>query len=260
MLRRFTCLLFLLVTSFFGAVVPGSYGSLESGVLVERWVREGNSTGGGLDNVLATFKADYPKSWKYNRVGNGYEVTNSSGKKLGTIYEDRIVAPARQAKGTAGNPLLNKAPLQKNTIYEVDGFTYQTDDLGRVIETNADLDDIVRVRLGNQQIKSVNVKDGVRGTDQGGHIVGSRFFGPGEQINLYPQSANLNQGSWKQMENLWAREMADKFDDAGNLIERGKDIRIKVQAIFEGTSQRPTGFEVDFWIDGELNTRTFPNN
>jgi len=54
--------------------------------------------------------------------------------------------------------------------------------------------------------------------------------------------------------------MVDKFDDAGNLIEKGKDVKVKVTAIFEGTSQRPVGFEVDYWIDGNLTTRTFPNN
>lgn len=31
--------------------------------------------------------------------------------------------------------------------YDVDGVIYQTDDLGRVLTTTADLDDVVRVRL-----------------------------------------------------------------------------------------------------------------
>lgn len=133
-------------------------------------------------------------------------------------------------------------------IYDVDDFIYHTDDLGRVIKTNADLDNIARIRLGNQQIRAVDIKDGVRGTDQGGHIVGSRFFGPGEQINLYPQSATLNQGAWKQMENTWA-----------DAIVKGKDVKIEVKAIFEGTSKRPVKFEVEFWIDGEYKLNKFEN-
>jgi len=189
-----------------------------------------------LDDVLAKFKADFPSTtWTYSKVGNSYEVFNGSGKKLGTIFENKIVAPGRKVIGETGNQILNKTPLLKNMKYEVDGFIYQTDDLGRVITTNADLDDIARVRLGNQQIKAVDVKDGVRGTDQGGHIVGSRFFGPGEQINLYPQSANLNQGAWKQMENTWAEAMT-----------QGKDVKIRVDAVFEGTSLRPDAFEVSY--------------
>ena len=114
---------------------------------------------------------------------------------------------------------------------------------------NADLDDIARVRLGNQRIKAVDVKDGVRGNDQGGHIIASRFFGPGEQINLYPQSTNLNQGAWKQMENIWADAMV-----------RGKDVKIEVNAIFEDESLRPEAFEVSYWIDGVRKKEFFTNN
>ena len=81
----------------------------------------------------------------------------------------------------------------------------------------------MRIRLGNQQIKAVDVKDGVRCTDQGGHIVGSRFFGPGEQINLYSQSANLNQGAWKQMENTWTDAMV-----------KSKDVKSKLKPFSRG--------------------------
>ena len=88
----------------------------------------------------------------------------------------------------------------------------------------------------------------IRGIDQGGHIVGSRFFGPGEQINLYPQSANLNQGAWKQMESSWADEMV-----------AGKDVKIQVDAVFNGASKRPDAFEVSYWIDGIKTKRTFIN-
>ena len=190
----------------------------------------------------------WPKSWKITKSGDGMVVANGSGKQLGTIYIDKIVAPARKVSGESGNALLNRVPLVKNMKYDVDAFIYETDELGRVLRTDADLDDVVRIRLGKQQIKAVDVKDGVRGTDQGGHIVGSRFFGPGEQINLYPQSANLNQGAWKQMENTWADAMV-----------AGKDVKIKVEAVFEGASKRPEAFEVSYWIDGAKTERTFIN-
>ena len=191
---------------------------------------------------------NWPASWKLTKSGDGMLVSNSTGRQLGTVYTDKIVAPARKVTGEAGNTLINKTTLVKNMKYDVDGIIYQTDELGRVLRTDADLDDVVRIRLGNQQIKAVDVKDGVRGADQGGHIVGSRFFGPGEQINLYPQSANLNQGAWKVMENKWATEMV-----------AGKDVKIKVEAIFEGTSQRPSSFRVDYTIDGQPFRETFTN-
>jgi len=93
------------------------------------------------------------------------------------------------------------------------------------------------------------VKDGVRGIDQGGHIVGFRFFGPGEQINLYPMSANLNLSEWKAMENAWAKAMVE-----------GKDVKIDIQAIYSGTSMRPDRFRVIQEIAGEETVFNFINN
>ena len=227
--------------------LPSSSTTSEGEKVAGSLAKAGGTT---LDDIVIALKTDFPSTWKFNKVGDdAFEIIDGAGTKWGTVYKDKIIAPGRTAIGTSGNPILNKVPLSKNIKYDVDGFIYQTDEFGRVLETNADLDDIARVRLKNQQIRAVDVKDGVRGTDQGGHIVGSRFFGLGEQINLYPQSANLNQGSWKQMEDLWASEMV-----------AGKDVKIKVKALFEGTSQRPIGFEVDYWIDGKITTRTFPNN
>lgn len=147
-----------------------------------------------------------------------------------------------------GNVLLNKVPLAKNVVFDVDGILFHTDEFGRVSKVNADLDNVMRVRLGNQQVRAVDVKEGIRGTDQGGHIVASRFWGPGEQINLYPQSANLNLGAWKQMENIWAEA-----------IVQGGDVKIQVEAVFEGKLLRPQAFEVTYWIDGVKTQRTFIN-
>ncbi len=107
---------------------------------------------------------------------------------------------------------------------------------------------MVRARLGNQQIRAVDVKDGVRGSDQGGHIIGSRFFGAGEQINYYPQSANLNLGPWKVMENRWADAMV-----------AGKDVKVEVQAIYAGDAFRPSRFRVIEKIDGEEKVLNFVN-
>ncbi len=197
-----------------------------------------------LDDVV-----DWPVSWNINRVGNSVEVIQSStGRKLATISEGKITAPGRAITGETGNPILNRVPLIKGMEYDVDGMLYEVDDLGRVFNTSGDLDDMVRVRLGNQQIRAVDVKDGVRGTDQGGHIIGARFFGAGEQINYYPQSANLNQGAWKTMENGWA-----------NAMVAGKDVKVEVKAIFNSSSGRPDKFEVRYSIDGQPFLETFDN-
>ena len=65
---------------------------------------------------------------------------------------------------------------------------------------------------------------------------------------MYSQTASLNQGAWKQLENLWADAMVKR-----------KDVKIKVNAIFEGSSKRPIGFDVDYWIDGKKYNQPFEN-
>jgi len=52
-----------------------------------------------------------------------------------------------------------------------------------------------------QQRKAVEIKDGVKGEDQGGHLIARIFNCPGEQINYIPQNAKLNNGEWRAMEN-----------------------------------------------------------
>jgi filamentous hemagglutinin len=106
----------------------------------------------------------------------------------------------------------------------------------------------MRARLGSQQSQVVDLKDGVPGADQGGHIIGARFYGPGEQINYYPQNAALNLGDWKLMENKWAEALA-----------AGKDVKVEIKAIFNTGTGRPDAFDVDYWIDGEINSILFPN-
>ena len=215
-----------------------------------RYIR-GNDVNGvkGKNMDVVEDVSTWSKSWSLKKEGKGFRIItdNGNGKELGVLYEDKIVAPARKTGGESGNALLNRVPLMKNMKYEVDGIEYVTDNMGRVESVTADLDDFVRVRLGNQQIRAVDIKDGIGG-DQGGHLIASRFYGPGEQINLFPQSSTLNQGKWKSMENLWANAMSE-----------GMDVKVKIKVKFDGDSKRPSGYEVDYWIDGDYNYEKFSN-
>ena len=39
----------------------------------------------------------------------------------------------------------------------------------------------------------------------------------------------------------------------------GKDVKVDIRAIFDGNSNRPDAFEVDYWIDGAMTNEIFPN-
>ena len=58
-----------------------------------------------------------------------------------------------------------------------------------------------------QQRKAVEIKDGVKGEGQGGHLIARIFNGPGEQINYILQDAKLNNGEWRVMEAKWQKAL-----------------------------------------------------
>ena len=70
-----------------------------------------------------------------------------------------------------------------------------------------------------------------RPTDDGGHLIGSRFQGSGNLENLEAQDRNLNRGSYKQMENRWAAAQ-----DAGD------QIFVHSESFRSNGSQRPDAF------------------
>jgi len=189
----------------------------------------------------------WPKSWDFTTSGDSVIVTDSTGRVIGTIYEDRIDAEGRTVSGQRGNTILNRFPLVGDMTYTVDGFEYETDDSGRVVETSGELQEEARIRLESQQGRAVDIKDGLE-TDQGGHIIAARFFGPGEQINYYPMDAELNLSAWKIMENTWA-----------GAVEDGQEVFVQIEAIYEDNDARPEEFIVKYTIDGQPFKEEFEN-
>jgi len=84
--------------------------------------------------------------------------------------------------------------------------------------------------------------------DEGGHLQASTHGGAGEQINLLPQDKGLNRSEWKKMENSWTK--------AAN---EGKKVEVKIKPVYEGSSKRPSKYEVDYTIDGKLYEKDFNN-
>jgi len=135
--------------------------------------------------------------------------------------------------------------LIPNTSYDINGYLYKTDELGRVINVRGKLELGDGTRNKYQQIKTG--KKGIQ-DDEGGHLIGDRFGGPGEAINLVPQNSNLNRGAWKKMENEW--------EDA---LNQDKDVIINIKTNYDRDSVRPDSFTVKYSIDGKDYTRKFKN-
>lgn len=159
---------------------------------------------------------------------------------------DEIIELAPGSKGS-WNKALN-GTLKPNSKYKVGDKIYETDELGRVNRVSGKLELGKIGRNGYQQGKSVTLKDGTKGVDEGGHLIGHQFKGAGEQINYVPMKETLNQGAWKKMESDWAKA-----------LKEGKNVEVDMKPIYQGTSQRPVGFKVTETIDGVKKTYNYIN-
>lgn len=154
--------------------------------------------------------------------------------------------------------------IQPNTLPPLEGFqtsTQSIDDL--IIESSRAPNGSTRVNGydyefdANSRIDNVegdlNREDGTRNRshqsgaggadrlpdDDGGHIVGNRFYPPGEEFNYIAENSNFNRGSYRQLENEWAQLLAD-----------GHTVHVRWDFEYSGDSQRPDGFVVRYRVDG----------
>jgi predicted ribonuclease toxin of YeeF-YezG toxin-antitoxin module len=88
-----------------------------------------------------------------------------------------------------------------------------------------------------------------RPDDDGGHLIATIFKGSGGLDNLVPMNGNLNKGEWKKLENTWAKA-----------LDKGKSVEVKINPKYEGNSQRPVSFEIEYKIGkGDWEFKEFKN-
>nr|WP_243742423.1 DNA/RNA non-specific endonuclease [Actinorugispora endophytica] len=87
----------------------------------------------------------------------------------------------------------------------------------------------------------------------GGHLVGTRFYGSGGRVNMVPMLETVNrnlrgggpQRTFKDNSYLLERKWADALKD-----NPPKTVRIKIDNIFSGDSNSPDRIIVEYWTDG----------
>lgn len=138
--------------------------------------------------------------------------------------------------------------LEPNCRFEVRGYTYETDNLGRTKSAEGKLrlrdsdykrnmDDMSSVGKGDQ-----------KEDDQRGHLIAHQFGGSGGIENLSPMSGELNQKDYAKLENT----LADAVKD-------GADVRLTVEPVYQDGSHRPSEYRVSYSIDGERDVVVFKN-
>ena len=171
------------------------------------------------------------KNGKWDEILESMKNDKSIGEIIDINSNKQIIIETSGIKGN-WNKALN-SELKPNKIYKVDDYSYFTDEAGRVNKVSGELKLETKDRNVYQQGKSVDVKNGIKGDDQGGHIIARVFNGPGEQINNVPQTAKLNNGEWKSMEKKWK-----------DALSEGKKVEVDIQIIYDSNSKRPKRFEV----------------
>ncbi|MEC3665135.1 T7SS effector LXG polymorphic toxin [Bacillus velezensis] len=134
--------------------------------------------------------------------------------------------------------------LKPNVIYKTkEGYSYKTDNYGRITNVDADL------QLGegkrNQYAQSNVGKPQDRlPDDDGGHLIGSQFKGSGEIDNLIAQNSQVNRsgGEWYKMETEWANALKE---------EPPRKVKVKISPVYKGDSLRPDSFEIMYHIEGK---------
>jgi hypothetical protein len=134
-----------------------------------------------------------------------------------------------------------------NTRYEFGNYSWTTDARGRTMEAEGQVELTPAGR--DTTLQSEIGKEGAP-TDVGFHLIGDRFNGPTNRLNVVPGNGkplgdglpNLNQGPYKAFEN----QIAKLASDPHNTVE----LRIRPQYNASNLTSRPDEFNVAYRVNG----------
>ncbi|MEC2352280.1 DNA/RNA non-specific endonuclease, partial [Bacillus velezensis] len=162
--------------------------------------------------------------------------TSASGRRTPAPH----VPPVTVKYGEHFAKWTRKKVLKPNVIYKTkEGYTYTTDNYGRITSVKADL------QLGeakrNQYAQSKAGKPDRLTDDDGGHLIATQFKGSGQFDNIVPMNSQINRsgGKWYEMEQEWAKALKE---------EPPKLVTIEIKPIYSGDSLRPNLFKVKYKI------------
>lgn len=221
---------------------------------------EENNAIESIQNKLSLLEKDVPKMEDVKQAKNNYENPNNEVEK---VKNNPITnqTPSETSKELVEDSVKieyddNNTPyrigdeLIPNTDYEINGYSYHTDEYGRITSVEGTLH--IKNREGRLPIKdSIETigKGDQKETDDRGHLIGDQFDGSNGMENMIPQDANINRGDYNKLEQELAKEVKD-----------GKKVEVKIEPQYEGESRRPSNIVVSYTINGETNVKIFPND
>ena len=133
------------------------------------------------------------------------KVDMGTSEKVNNIKEiDDVNYGEHFTKGKRG-----RKELAPNVRYVTqDGYKYVTDELGRIVDVEADNLILQEADRNLEMQRAVGREDRLP-DDDGGHLIGSQFHGSGDIDNLVAQNSQINRsgGEWYKMETVWANAL-----------------------------------------------------
>jgi hypothetical protein len=152
----------------------------------------------------------------------------------------RIAEAVQDGKTFVDDPFDENGKLLPNVVYrtgEFDSYIGITDSEGRLVRMSAD--DLRQSHTGRQP-HNADTPGKIHGLDHAGHLIADRFGGSGQIDNLVSQlGSSVNQSKYRIIENRCA-----------DALKAGKSVSFDVVVLYDGSSSRPTGFVVNYSIDG----------
>ena len=171
-------------------------------------------------------------------VDDVMELGGKSGSRFGGSQTKHWLEDAGEIL-TDGSHMDGKV-LKPNVVYEAGEhrYLYRTDEVGRIDRAYAE-DLQLKLHEGRLPHNS-NTPDKEIG-DHAGHIFGDLFGGSPELDNLVSQAKDVNLKEYRRIERDWADALKSNPP---------KKVEVDIKINYDGSSMRPTSFEVNYKIDG----------
>lgn len=169
-------------------------------------------------------------------------------KEIGDKQETFENSKEKEYFDDNGNVYRKGNELAPNSEFVINGYKYKTDEFGRTVSAEGTL----RIRDDDHK-RNMDSKEAVYKGEQEagyerGHLIGYQFGGSGGIENLSIMAGEVNHGDFYKLENKLAAAVKD-----------GADVKMKVEPIYEGNSNKPTEYRATYSINGEKDVVVFSN-
>lgn len=128
----------------------------------------------------------------------GFDIISKEGNNIGHVLTNGKITVVNTYSLTARkvvNPLLDVKPIP-NSIYKVENSIFKVDKYGRTVEASASSfpRNIIdrNTIIGSRENAKAMAKQGIKGVDDGGHLIAHSLGGNTGALNIVPMESSLN--------------------------------------------------------------------